>query len=41
MIRQMIDTLTSNPTAALEDAAGLSAIVVLILVVLHLPVGLV
>lgn len=38
MIRQMIQILSKNATHVLEDLAGVSAIFVMMVVVLHLPV---
>lgn len=38
MIRQMIQILSNNAANVLEDMAGVSAIFVTIVVVLHLPV---
>lgn len=38
MIRQMIQILSNNAANVLEDLAGVSAIFVMLLVVLHLPV---
>ncbi len=38
MIRQMIQILSNNAINVLEDLAGVSAIFVMLLVVLHLPV---
>lgn len=37
MIREMIRILSYNTTSVLEDIAGLSAIFVMLVVVLHLP----
>lgn len=39
MIRQMIQILSNNAAHVLEDLAGVSAIFVMLLVVLHLPVS--
>ncbi|MEM7441366.1 MAG: hypothetical protein AAF393_17370 [Pseudomonadota bacterium] len=39
MIRQMIRTMSENPAALLEDILGMSAIVVMLLVSLHVPVA--
>ena len=39
MLRDITRILTSDPTAILEDAAGVSAIAVIVLVGLHLPIA--
>ena len=39
MIRQMIQILSNNAVNVLEDLAGVYAIFVMLLVVLHLPVS--
>lgn len=40
MIRDMIRVLKTDPSAVLEDFIGVSAIFVIVLVGLHLPVTL-
>ena len=39
MIRTMIQVLKSNPSAVLEDSIGISAIFVMVMVGLYLPVS--
>lgn len=39
MIREMIRILSNNTITVLEDMAGVSAIFVMLIVVLHLPVS--
>ena len=38
MIRQMVKILSTNAAHVVEDMAGVSAIFVMLVVVLHLPV---